>query len=878
MIGKSGGSKVWVARGTKVYRCCPEQLRRLTPDQEAAIRLMPVDMVQVRDSVSARGAGNYIDLSMLDRPEDVVDPSQEQGGDHDQEGQNRAGQEGQEEMEGVQGASEHELHEPGEAPAQAGSEEQQLPQGSAVEEQQGPSASAVRNDEGPGPPEAGDESPAKRARSYESELTRAMRFDPELLDGNRRVVSAQEVPVPMGTETDDDLEVYMADADHWLVDHRRLKLIRVHAVERSSLFEPLSCGLPVREQDVQERCLTVMYNRHGQKSCQESNWHEHRGKRQDGLWTGWTAFSLRPGWSWKDKRAEECHEVAVKTKGRKEVDERSLDESRKEGLKAAKSKEWKKLITSGAVVVHEGRAADEIRQTVPKERFLKSRFVVTEADQGSSPETADLKARWCIRGYLDPDLLELDTCSPTISSEGFAVALQVMASMKWRLQIADVEGAFLRGDELDASRGRLFMEVPPGGIEGVGAGSVIEAIKTVYGLADAPRAWWQCFSKRLQSLGLRPSRFDPCLFYYYHNNQLAGVIALHVDDLCIAGSKYFEEHVIKPLKEMFPFKHWKSGEGQFLGKYLKQQADFSITITQAEYAAQLKAIEISRERRRQKGEPITESERQQMRGALGGLNWLVSGSRPDLAAWSSLMQQKVNSACVEDLIEVNRIISMAHDDCQAHIWIKSIPASQVQFVVLTDAAWANGKDCCSQAGYMIAASDHRLAAGEWGVFSILRWKSYKQDRQTHSTLGAELLSLSRGLAEARWVRSMWSEALHASYELRQDHKWSCAIPLTAVIDCKPVYDHAKSATVSIKDKRMAIEMLLLKEDVAKYNVQLRWMATKQMIVDVLTKKGAPMNLFRKVVKHAWFILVEDEAVVQATSKKSHVPGHVHSGM
>ena len=312
--------------------------------------------------------------------------------------------------------------------------------------------------------------------------------------------------------------------------------------------------------------------------------------------------------------------------------------------------------------------------------------------------------------------------------------------------------------------------------------------------------------------------------------------------------------------------------------YLKQQADFSITITQAEYAAQLKAIEISRERRRQKGEPITESERQQMRGALGGLNWLVSGSRPDLAAWSSLMQQKVNSACVEDLIEVNRIISMAHDDCQAHIWIKSIPASQVQFVVLTDAAWANGKDCCSQAGYMIAASDHRLAAGEWGVFSILRWKSYKQDRQTHSTLGAELLSLSRGLAEARWVRSMWSEALHASYELRQDHKWSCAIPLTAVIDCKPVYDHAKSATVSIKDKRMAIEMLLLKEDVAKYNVQLRWMATKQMIVDVLTKKGAPMNLFRKVVKHAWFILVEDEAVVQATSKKSHVPGHVHSGM
>ena len=34
--------------------------------------------------------------------------------------------------------------------------------------------------------------------------------------------------------------------------------------------------------------------------------------------------------------------------------------------------------------------------------------------------------------------------------------------------------------------------------------------------------------------------------------------------------------------------------------------------------------------------------------------------------------------------------------------------------------------------------------------------------------------------------------------------------------------------VSFKEKRMAIEMLLLKEDMAKCNVRLREMATKQM--------------------------------------------------
>jgi hypothetical protein len=214
---------------------------------------------------------------------------------------------------------------------------------------------------------------------------------------------------------------------------------------------------------------------------------------------------------------------------------------------------------------------------------------------------------------------------------------------------------------------------------------------------------------------------------------------------------------------------------------------------------------------------------------------------------------------------------MARDWSHAAIWVKHIPVEQVRFAVLTDAAWANGKDMCSQAGYLIAACDDKLLDNKWGVFSVMRWKSYKQDRQTHSTLGAELLSLSRGLAEARWVRSMWCEANNAEYKLQNDLDWSLKIPIVAAVDCKPVYDHAKSDTVSIKDKRMAIEMLLLKSDIQKHNISLRWMATQQMIVDVLTKLGAPMTLFRKVLSEAQFVLVEDKSVVEWVHKGGKQP-------
>ena len=59
VTGKSGHSKVWVAKGTKVYRCSPEQIRSLSPEQESMVRLLPSDMVYVRNEVSARGAGNF---------------------------------------------------------------------------------------------------------------------------------------------------------------------------------------------------------------------------------------------------------------------------------------------------------------------------------------------------------------------------------------------------------------------------------------------------------------------------------------------------------------------------------------------------------------------------------------------------------------------------------------------------------------------------------------------------------------------------------------------------------------------------------------------------------------------------------------------------
>ncbi|CAE7298082.1 GIP [Symbiodinium sp. CCMP2592] len=833
IIGKAGSSKVWVAKGTKVYRCCPEQLRCLSPDQEALVKLLPADMVHVRGQVSAKGAGNYHDLSMLGNPPDseepnnVPEPEDARGPDSSGSAEVPAEEDGAQGDESVGDL----LEELGVSVPMESSNE-------APQERSENRSAEVR-------PATGEESPSKKART--TPLTSMLRADPELLDRGRASTdtmrSPEEVasiPVPDSEMPDDDLEVLSVEGDRWMVVHGRSRLVRVHAVERRGVFVPSEGELPVDPKFLEKTCCLVGYDRYGRQVCKEYQWDDpstHELAIRGGFWTGRTEFVLKDGWCMRDQSKAECFEVNIK-KGRKELLDHEIPRHKKEGLSKAKVKEWTKLVNSGAIKVHVGAEASRIRSGLEKGRLLKSRFVLTEAEAGSSPMADDIKARWCVRGYLDPDLLQLDTSAPTLSMEGFSVAMQLIASQKWVLNIADVEGAFLRGDEIDPKRGKIFIDLPPGGVPGVPEGSIVEAVKTIYGLADAPKAWWQCFSARLKSLGMQVSRFDPCLFYYFDKGEIAGTIALHVDDLCAGGNEAFRRQVLEPLRKMFPFKHWKTGSGDFLGKQLQQQADSSIRISQCEYAKQLKGISLSRERRREKEESVTEDERRQMRGVLGAVNWLVTSSRPDLAAWCSLLQQRVCSATVSDLIDMNKLVSLCHDNSDAYIWIRSIPLAKVQFVMLSDAAWANAQGCCSQAGYMIAACDERLPRGEWGTFSVMRWRSYKQDRQTHSTLGAELIALSRGLAEARWVRSMWCEAIYEKYTLQTDFKWSSMIPITAVIDCKPVYDHVEGPTIAVKDKRVAIEMMLVKEDIASYRISLRWMATKQMIVDVLTKRGS----------------------------------------
>ena len=79
VIGKyKGESKVWVAYGTRVLRCSPEQLRKPTTLEQDAIDKVPESLTALKTKLGSEGSSVYVDISAEGRPPDGPEPQAEQ--------------------------------------------------------------------------------------------------------------------------------------------------------------------------------------------------------------------------------------------------------------------------------------------------------------------------------------------------------------------------------------------------------------------------------------------------------------------------------------------------------------------------------------------------------------------------------------------------------------------------------------------------------------------------------------------------------------------------------------------------------------------------------------------------------------------------------
>ena len=124
-----------------------------------------------------------------------------------------------------------------------------------------------------------------------------------------------------------------------------------------------------------------------------------------------------------------------------------------------------------------------------------------------------------------------ETFSPVVKPATVRLILSIAAQNHWSLRQLDVSNAFLHGSLKEC----VFMSQPPGFVDSAAPSHVCLLHKSIYGLRQAPRAWFEKFSSHLLTVGFTASQADPSLFIYRHGSTVLYLL-LYVDDIIITGN------------------------------------------------------------------------------------------------------------------------------------------------------------------------------------------------------------------------------------------------------------------------------------------------------------------------------------------------------
>jgi hypothetical protein len=161
------------------------------------------------------------------------------------------------------------------------------------------------------------------------------------------------------------------------------------------------------------------------------------------------------------------------------------------------------------------------------------------------------KARLVAKGYTQTYGVDYEqTFAPVAKINTIRTLISCAVNLDWHLHQLDVKNAFLHGDLHE----EVYMHIPPGFATAKTEGKVLKLHRSLYGLKQSPRAWFDRFRKAVLKLSYKQSNADHTLFYKKKGNMLT-ILIVYVDDIVITGNDIAGiEELKQQLKREFEVK------------------------------------------------------------------------------------------------------------------------------------------------------------------------------------------------------------------------------------------------------------------------------------------------------------------------------------
>ena len=549
-----------------------------------------------------------------------------------------------------------------------------------------------------------------------------------------------------------------------------------------------------------------------------------------------------------------------------EVSERRMDAAEKKSFEQAKHTEVKKFLAAKAMEALPSHLRPNRAQA------LRMRWVLTYKLQEDGSRTP--KARAVILGFLDPDYANRPTFAPTMTRASRQLLLQHAAWKKLTVWKGDVSGAFLQGREY--SRDLQILPLPEicRGL-GLPEGSLCRLRRACYGLVEAPIEWYETVNTFLCSLGYVQMKSDPCTWTYTNEQgEVISAISGHVDDFLFSGSETCATwtRLKEAIQAQFKWQAWEKDKFVQCGVSVNRKENGDFELDQKQYMSEVKEINISRERKRQKHEPTTDAEKSQLRGLLGALSWHVGQTGFKYSAHVSLALSEVATSTVTHLEQANKLLYQAKQDSLTPLRIHAFaPQQHLSMVAWCDASSQNRHDGSSTEGIFICLTSSDIQDGAITQLTPVFWKSGKIDRVCRSPGSAEARAAVDAQDNLYLMRFAWAEFCGRRGDAWRPDDLVKSVPGILVTDSRNVFDKVDKPYITPKgaSKKIDIELFALKESQRHTNLIVRWVNSDAQLANTLTKRGEEHQINRFIALGQMWRIIHDPEMFSGRRRKEH---------